>query len=280
MRRWNVGNNFIGDAAKPSTTERELPVYSFAASGTMSASAVAMRDKPPPAMKPMLSRSDSIKNVDSPKERVVPPSQKPPTNSLRIDRFLRPFTLKALRELLANTGTVTSFWMDHIKTHCYVTYSLTEEAIATRNALYNLQWPRNGGRQLIVEYVSPEEVKDKVEGPPEVPVHAPVAVQPHSNSVFHNQMPLKPTGQGVAGPPQHSLPPPPSLPLPPPPPLSAAARERQSLPPKKWSSLSIRLTICLRRPEQVPEFIICHCLKKKLLLNLLKAPRIGVVDIL
>lgn len=235
VRRWNVGNNLIGDAAKASTTERELPAYSFAASGTVSASAAAIRDKPPSAMKPMLSRSDSINNVDSPKERVVPPSQKPPTNSLRIDRFLRPFTLKAVRELLAKTGTVTSFWMDHIKTHCYVTYSSIEEAIATRNALYNLQWPRNGGRQLIVEHVSPEEVKDKAEGPPEAPapVHAPVATQPHSNSVMHNQMPFKPTGQGVAGPPQHALPPPPSLPLPPPSPLPAAARERQPLPPKK-----------------------------------------------
>ena len=50
----------------------------------------------------------------------VPPSQKPPTNSLRIDRFLRPFTLKAVQELLGKTGSVTSFWMDHIKTHCYV----------------------------------------------------------------------------------------------------------------------------------------------------------------
>lgn len=53
----------------------------------------------------------------------VPPSQKPPTTSLRIDRFLRPFTLKAVQELLGKTGTVTSFWMDHIKTHCYVTVS-------------------------------------------------------------------------------------------------------------------------------------------------------------
>lgn len=53
----------------------------------------------------------------------VPPSSKPPTNSLRIDRFLRPFTLKAVQELLGKSGTVTDFWMDHIKTHCYVSVS-------------------------------------------------------------------------------------------------------------------------------------------------------------
>lgn len=51
----------------------------------------------------------------------VPPPQRSPTTSLRIDKFLRPFTLKAVQELLAKTGTVGSFWMDHIKTHCYVT---------------------------------------------------------------------------------------------------------------------------------------------------------------
>ena len=50
----------------------------------------------------------------------VPPSSKEPTDSLRIDRFLRPFTLKAVQELLGKTGNVTSFWMDSIKTHCYV----------------------------------------------------------------------------------------------------------------------------------------------------------------
>ncbi|KAE8691239.1 hypothetical protein F3Y22_tig00110890pilonHSYRG00161 [Hibiscus syriacus] len=59
-------------------------------------------------------------------------------HSLRVDNFIRPFTLKAVQQLLGKTGTVTSFWMDHIKTHCYVTYSSVEEAIETCNALYNL----------------------------------------------------------------------------------------------------------------------------------------------
>ncbi|KAI3841852.1 hypothetical protein MKX03_008976, partial [Papaver bracteatum] len=50
-----------------------------------------------------------------------PPSAKPPKTSLRIDNFLRPFTLKAVQELMVKTDTVCSLWMDHIKTHCYVT---------------------------------------------------------------------------------------------------------------------------------------------------------------
>ena len=33
-----------------------------------------------------------------------------------------------------------------------------EEAIETRNAVYNLQWPPNGGRLLVAEYVDPEGI--------------------------------------------------------------------------------------------------------------------------
>ncbi|KAJ6397983.1 hypothetical protein OIU77_018904 [Salix suchowensis] len=126
------------------------------------------------------SRSDSSVSEEAPKERVVPPSQKPPTNSLRIDRFLRPFTLKAVQELLGKTGSVTSFWMDHIKTHCYVTYSAVEEAVETRNTVYNLQWPPNGGRLLVAEFVDPQEVKIRVDAPPQSPAAlvSPSAVAP------------------------------------------------------------------------------------------------------
>ncbi|XP_062098573.1 uncharacterized protein LOC133804418 [Humulus lupulus] len=184
-----------------------------------------------------LARADSIISEDSPKERAVPPSPKSPTSSLRIDRFLRPFTLKAVQELLGKTGNVTSFWMDHIKTHCYVTYSSVEEAIETRNAVYNLQWPPNGGRLLIAEFVDPQEVKTRVESP-QVPVAsanaAPVAspnaapVAPILSVTQAQQSPRQPRQQQqLTAPP--SLPPPPPLsnppqvrerlPLPPPPPL-------------------------------------------------------------
>ena len=39
---------------------------------------------------------------------------------------VRPFTLGQLKELLGRTGTLldTGFWIDKIKSHCYVTVSL------------------------------------------------------------------------------------------------------------------------------------------------------------
>ncbi|WCJ34049.1 Apoptotic chromatin condensation inducer in the nucleus [Euphorbia peplus] len=166
------------------------------------------------------SRSDStVSNEETPKERVVPPSQKPPTNSLRIDRFLRPFTIKAVQELLGKTGTITSFWMDHIKTHCYVSYSSPEEATETRNALYNLQWPSNGGRLLVAEFVDPQEVRNRAEAPPSPaapltpgpPIASPVPPQPSPRQQVSRQQ----------------LPPPPALP--PPPPLSNPPPMRERL---------------------------------------------------
>ncbi|XP_077224056.1 SAP domain-containing protein isoform X2 [Tasmannia lanceolata] len=175
--------------------------------------------------KRIFNRSDSVLSGDTPKERVVPPSQKTATTSLRIDRFLRPFTLKAVQELLAKTGTVCNFWMDHIKTHCYVTFSSMEEAVETRNALYNLQWPLNGGRLLTAEFVDPQEVKIRVEAPPQSPV--PVSISPTT--------PLAPPIQPQPSPRQNvlrqQLPPPP--PLPPPPQISnpPPVRERVALPP-------------------------------------------------
>ncbi|BAT86504.1 uncharacterized protein HKW66_Vig0060240 [Vigna angularis] len=206
QRRWNTETVKSPDSQsttpRPATTPREEPI----------------------PQKRNLSRSDSSATDDTPKERIVPPSPRSPTNSLRIDRFLRPFTLKAVQELLGKTGNVSSFWMDQIKTHCYVTYSSVEEAMETRNAVYNLQWPPNGGRLLVAEYVDPEEVKMKLESPVQT---APISTAPVVP-------PVVPTSQPEPSPrlhrEQHSVP----TMLPPPPPLSKnppVARDRLPSPP-------------------------------------------------
>ncbi|CAN7068229.1 unnamed protein product [Brassica oleracea var. botrytis] len=184
QRRWNSGNIKVPEAQATNSV----------APSTTPSSAGLKRD---------FSRSDSSVSEDGPKERVVPPSPKEPTNSLKIDRFLRPFTLKAVQELLGKTGNVTSFWMDTIKTHCYVSYGSVEEAAATREAVYNLQWPPNGGRLLTAEFVGPEEVKAKLEAPP----------------------PQQPKDQAPSQPPPTALPPPPPLAKAPP------VKERHALPP-------------------------------------------------
>lgn len=188
QRRWNSENIKTSEQQNSVLTSSTTPKSAFQ----------------PIPFRRNFSISDSSVSEETPKERVVPPSQKSPTNSLRIDHFLRPFTLKAVQDLLGKTGTVTSFWMDHIKTHCYVTYSTVEEAIQTRNAVYNLQWPANGGRLLVAEFVDPQEVLVRVEAPaqsPAAPVTpsatapAPPTMQPQPTprqQVSRQQVPLLP----------------------------------------------------------------------------------------
>ncbi|GAV68218.1 hypothetical protein CFOL_v3_11721 [Cephalotus follicularis] len=208
QRRWNTESLKVPEPQSSNITPTTTPKDSFQST----------------ALKRNFSRSDSTVSEDAPKERIVPPSQKSPTNSLRIDRFLRPFTLKAVQELLGKTGTVTSFWMDHIKTHCYVTYSSVEEAVETRNALYNLQWPPNGGRLLVAEFVDPQEVKMLVEPPSQAP-DAPVSIGSSAALAPTPKQPLPSPRQQVS---RQQLPPPPTLP--PPPPLTNPPQARERLP--------------------------------------------------
>ncbi|KAL6558877.1 hypothetical protein OROMI_019227 [Orobanche minor] len=189
-------------------------------------------------------------NDEAPKERIVPPSSKPPTNSLRIDRFLRPFTLKQVQELLGKTGTVTDFWMDHIKTHCYVSYSSVEGAVETRNAVYNLQWPSNGGRMLVAEFVDSQEVKTRVEAQPP-PAAVPLTGVPQKN----NAPPQPPPRQQVV-PIPHQLPPPPPLANPPPqanpPPARDRPQHRETL-PREHPIPSRERVVNLPPPPPLPE---------------------------
>ncbi|KAG8373331.1 hypothetical protein BUALT_Bualt11G0013100 [Buddleja alternifolia] len=233
-----VGNN---DAVK---RPRRWNVESMKSSEPQSVNVASTtpKDLSEPIFK-RLSGTDSAVNEEAPKERIVPPSSKPPTNSLRIDRFLRPFTLKAVQELLGKTGTVNSFWMDQIKTHCYVSYSSVEEAVETRNAVYNLQWPPNGGRLLVAEFVDPQEVKTRTEAPPASPA-----------------TPSTPTFSAAQQPPNQPSPrqqllrqqlPPPSLPPPPPPPLSNPPPIRERLHPSQ--PLPVRDRLNLPPPPPLPE---------------------------
>jgi len=96
-------------------------------------------------------------------KREVPPSRKPAGNTLVIRQFVRPFQVKQVRELLEQTGTVTDFWMDVIRTHCFVSYQIVEQAIKTREALHNLIWPKHGTTKLQVDFISREDANKQIE---------------------------------------------------------------------------------------------------------------------
>lgn len=100
-------------------------------------------------------------------------------------------------------------------------YSSVEEAIETRNAVYNLQWPPNGGRFLVAEFVDPQEVKAHLETPQTATASVNTAPVPQTPPT--QPSPRQPRQQ------QQQLPPPSSLP--PPPPLSNPPPVRERLPP-------------------------------------------------
>ncbi|CAI5743583.1 unnamed protein product [Peronospora destructor] len=78
------------------------------------------------------------------------------TLTIRIDNFVRPFTLNAVKELVQEFGSFVEegFWMDAIKTHCFVTYCSSEIAEKARSALDGKVWPPENGRSLGVKLVN------------------------------------------------------------------------------------------------------------------------------
>nr|XP_023688339.1 apoptotic chromatin condensation inducer in the nucleus [Paramormyrops kingsleyae] len=100
--------------------------------------------------------------IDDPLPSTKQPS--PPrgkiTNIVHVCNLVRPFTLGQLKELLSRTGTLLEedFWIDKIKSHCYVTYSSTEEALATRSALHGVKWPQSNPKFLSVDFAEKDEL--------------------------------------------------------------------------------------------------------------------------
>lgn len=136
-------------------------------------------------------------------------------------------------------------------------YSSAEEALETRNAVYNLQWPPNGGRLLVAEFVDPQEVQTRVQIPqtPATPISSGPAVPVAPSTSQPQPSPRQPRQQQQ----QQQLPPPPSLPPPPPPPLTApsSARERLPLPPppplpEKLDTPIVTLDDLFRKTKSTP----------------------------
>ncbi|XP_074555237.1 apoptotic chromatin condensation inducer 1b isoform X2 [Halichoeres trimaculatus] len=82
------------------------------------------------------------------------------SNIVHVTNLVRPFTLGQLKELLSRTGSLVEdgFWIDKIKSHCFVTYATTEEAVATRAALHGVKWPQSNPKVLSVDFSEQDEL--------------------------------------------------------------------------------------------------------------------------
>lgn len=112
-----------------------------------------------------------------------PPS--PPRNKqsciLYITNLVRPFTLTQLKNLLQRTGKIVEngFWIDRIKSKCFVQYESEDHAVETRHALHGVTWPVSNPKTLQVDF-STEEAFEKAKTNEEadtVPVSKPGTVE-------------------------------------------------------------------------------------------------------
>lgn len=84
------------------------------------------------------------------------------SRALHITNLVRPFSLDQLTALLFQTGTYdieNRFWINSVRSHCFVIYHTIEVARQTYQALHNRQWPRNSEKRLNVEYVVEDSKK-------------------------------------------------------------------------------------------------------------------------
>ncbi|XP_055614395.1 apoptotic chromatin condensation inducer in the nucleus [Uranotaenia lowii] len=123
-------------------------------------SALAEEYKPKPADKlnPGTVRKISIVSDDGNNPVVRPPSpaKHHSSNILYISNLVRPFTVMQLKGLLARTGKIVEngFWIDKIKSKCYVKYETEDEAVETRHALHGVRWPTSNPKCLNVDFGS------------------------------------------------------------------------------------------------------------------------------
>ncbi|XP_066587793.1 apoptotic chromatin condensation inducer in the nucleus isoform X2 [Prorops nasuta] len=98
---------------------------------------------------------------DTPHLKSPSPPASTPTNILLIKNLVRPFTLNQIKELLTRTGTIVEngFWMDRIKSKCFVEYTNEDQAFETRQALHGISWPVSNPKRLLVEYATKEDME-------------------------------------------------------------------------------------------------------------------------
>ncbi|KAG5675592.1 hypothetical protein PVAND_005485 [Polypedilum vanderplanki] len=83
-----------------------------------------------------------------------------------ITNLVRPLTFLAVKSLVSRTGELDDFWIDSIKSKCFVKYKTEDEAIETRHALHGVKWPEHNLKTLNVEFSTDEEMYRIIESTP------------------------------------------------------------------------------------------------------------------
>jgi len=89
----------------------------------------------------------------------VTTTHEPPSQILYIRGLTRPFSLMQLKGLLSRYGKLIDgeFWLDKIKSQCFVTYNTLEQAQNAREALDGCRWPSTNPKTLSIRFARREE---------------------------------------------------------------------------------------------------------------------------
>ncbi|XP_069355618.1 apoptotic chromatin condensation inducer in the nucleus [Maniola hyperantus] len=100
-----------------------------------------------------------VREHDSIITRPPSPPRHKQSSILYITNLVRPFTLPQLKNLLQRTGRIVDngFWIDRIKSKCYVKYETEDQAVETRHALHGVTWPVSNPKTLHVDFSTQEE---------------------------------------------------------------------------------------------------------------------------
>ncbi|KAG6459337.1 hypothetical protein O3G_MSEX011336 [Manduca sexta] len=99
-----------------------------------------------------------IQDNDSILARPPSPPKHKQSSILYITNLVRPFTLPQLKNLLQRTGRIVEngFWIDRIKSKCFVQYETEDQAVETRHALHGVKWPVSNPKTLQVDFSTPD----------------------------------------------------------------------------------------------------------------------------
>merc|ERR1711892_549897 len=123
-------------------------------------------DKKKSLSPPPVERRRRHSNVKKEKESSPPPGE--PAAVVHITNLVRPFTLPQLKDFLAVHGEYGDFWIDKIKSNCFVKYNEVDSAINCRKLIHGKKWPSSNPKSLRVTYSSDAKMQSAKEGTLEV----------------------------------------------------------------------------------------------------------------
>jgi len=110
---------------------------------------------------PERKRRNSVKKTDT-RDLSPPPGE--PSATVHITNLVRPFTLPQLKDFLAVHGEYSDFWIDKIKSNCFVKYNEVDSAINCRKLIHGKKWPSSNPKTLRVMYSTEVKMQSAKEG--------------------------------------------------------------------------------------------------------------------